>query len=122
MTACAFLATGCVSIPYPHRAYHHSYVSGRVVDRATKEPIEHITVQIANAKMVTKQDGVFEFVPAAKQHFVFNLPLLPFDFWFCGDQLHLYDWDKARNERGSRYRGMSIEVDSCPYTFLGASR
>src|SRR5216684_645494 len=91
---CTILITGCVSIPYPHRAYHYSHVS-----------------------------GLFEFVPETRQHFVFNLPLFPFDFWdACGDQLHLNDWDVVRNRNGSGYRSVSIGVDSCPYPFLGAMK
>ena len=120
---CTILITGCVSIPYPHRAYHYSHVSGRVVDRITKEPLENINVRLAYVTMTTKRDGLFEFVPETRQHFVFNLPLFPFDFWdACGDQLHLNDWDVVRNRNGSGYRSVSIGVDSCPYPFLGAMK
>src|SRR5690348_8879363 len=94
---CSCLTAGCISIPYPHRAYHYSHVSGRVVDGITKEPLENIRVKLAYASITTKKDGLFEFIPETRQHFVFNVPLFPFDFWdACGDQVNIVDLDEGR--------------------------
>lgn len=121
MLICAGFVAGCVPIPYPHKAYHHSNISGRVVDRESKEPIENITVRIADVEKHTGVDGLFEFIPEAKQHYFNRVPLLPFEFWWlCGDHLQFFDRDAGRTNRGMRYRDMTMKVDSCPYPAFGA--
>ena len=117
----ALLLGGCISLPYPHVAYHHSNISGRVVDRDTKQPIEGIAVRVADVTQITSSNGMFDFVPVPKQHYFYNVPLLPFEFYeLCGDNLYFSDQDKGRTGAGTRYRSMSLKVDSCPYPAFGA--
>ena len=98
-------------------------IVGRVVDSTTKQPLENIAVEIGGSEVRTKPDGEFEFVPVQQQHYFYVIPLLPFEFWWvCGDDLQFYDIDPRRQSTETRYRAMSLRVNSCPYPSFGAYR
>jgi hypothetical protein len=111
---------GCLVIPYPHKVVPHSYITGRVIDFETQQPISGAQIYLhwAGARTETDENGQFEFVPGEERRFLVRIPLLPWEFWWlCGDTLVV---DSPRSVGLLRYRRETREVKSCPVPYWWA--
>jgi hypothetical protein len=111
--------TGCLAIPYPHKIVPYSHITGRIIDANTGAPVAGAIVGLSqgHASRETDSNGNFEFKPEEEWRLFFNLPLLPFEFWWmCGDDLVI----EGPYEPGKeiRYRRQAIQVNSCPVPFF----
>lgn len=114
------LLSGCVMVPYPHYGYPHGNVSGRLVDRETRQPVAGIDLYLAGSHAVSDTAGAFAFTAAKARKLFVVIPLFPFDsFHPCSDTLRIR---APFREGGPRYRHTDITVASCRYSRLPGSR
>jgi hypothetical protein len=110
------LLPGCLLVPYPHDAYMHSTVTGRVRDAETKQPVSGVPVSLAGDTTFSGADGGFSFKAEKQRKWLVVIPLLPFDPLFqCSDRLEINS-ASAGQTPNEAYRGMSVDVRSCRYS------
>ena len=85
--------SGCIAIPLPHTVVGNGNLTGRVIDKETKQPLEKIRIRIGYSGDVTFTDrkGEFAFAAHKQRNWWFIIPLLPFDEFPGSDRLTLTD-------------------------------
>jgi len=114
------LFSGCIAIPYPHKAVPNSNISGRLIDTETGKPVKNINVRLSFAGLSSKttETGHFKFDAKERWYYFVIIPLLPIDQVPLNDTLEFYDSDEKRHKENAYYRRTTIEVNSAVYPTL----